>query len=153
MIDDRPAIYVSNWGSHRTPGAHGPGRKWSIMAAPRRWEIGDGVLYPCTPAIEDLRSVQAGTMSLEEYRLRCETRWDIWPDAFAPWKLRCFRPRPFGGNSIRDPSIVRDGDSLLCGCAKGKPCHRVWLAPRLNAAGWRVILDGTEFVPAPLEAP
>ena len=35
-------LFVSNWSSHRTVGAHGAGHKWSIMARPRRWEHGDG---------------------------------------------------------------------------------------------------------------
>lgn len=42
LMSDRPTLYLSNWSSHRTPGCHGPGRKLTIMAAPRRWEHGAG---------------------------------------------------------------------------------------------------------------
>lgn len=65
-------IYLSNWSSHKTPGMHGPGRKWSAMAAPRSWEIGDGVLNCVAPDLSDLRDVQAGRIDLPTYRHRYE---------------------------------------------------------------------------------
>lgn len=42
-------IYLSNFASHRTPGAHGPGRKFTIMARPRSWEWGDGRVEDLAP--------------------------------------------------------------------------------------------------------
>ncbi len=139
-----PIIYLSNWSSYRTPGMHGPGRKWSIMANPRHWEKGDGIIHACTPLLEDLLTLQSGAMGLNEYRLRCETRWDIWPGAFLPGNLRTHTAR----TPIRKPSpIVVSGDTLCCGCGRTKPCHRVWLAPRLHHAGWSVILDGEPYLP------
>ena len=49
LMSDRPTIYLSNWSSHRTPGAHGPGRKWTIMARPMRYHRGEGFVSVLTP--------------------------------------------------------------------------------------------------------
>lgn len=46
-----PTVYVSNWSSHRTAGHHGPGRKLSIMARPRAWEVGDCVGRKKAPGV------------------------------------------------------------------------------------------------------
>lgn len=46
---DVPTIYLSNWSSHKTPGAHGPGRKFTIMARPREWEVGEGTVAVLMP--------------------------------------------------------------------------------------------------------
>lgn len=44
--------------------------------------------------------------------------------------------------------LVEDGDTLICACSRAAAargeCHRVFAAPLLAAAGWRVVLDGRE---------
>lgn len=67
-----PTVYVSNWSSHRTEGHHGPGRKLTIMARPRAWEVGDGCVPWLTPDDGDLLAVKAGRISGEEYQRRFE---------------------------------------------------------------------------------
>jgi len=50
--------------------------------------------------------------------------------------------RAWGVNTPSEP--VANGDTLLCACKFGAPCHRREAAPFLVRAGWRVILDGVE---------
>lgn len=135
-MSDRPTIHLTNWSS---PKLHGPGRKWTIMARPRAWEHGEGSLWALLPMEEDLLSVKAGTMSVADYRARCETRFTTYADALIPGVLRDGRARHAG-----KPLVVADGDTLCCACGRGAECHRRWAAPFLVRAGWRVILDGVE---------
>ena len=148
--DRRPTIYLSNWSSARTPGHHGPGRKLTIMAAPRAWERGVGRVSTLTPVLSDLRNAQKGRLSPEEYRRRFEL--DLrraMPDAMSPGALLIDAEADdwegIGGHPSR---VVRDGDTLCCACSRDAAaagrCHRVWAAPALVRAGWRVILDGVE---------
>ena len=142
----KPTIYLSNHSSHRTPGMHGPGMRWSIMAAPRAWEVGDGVINCLTPDVADLRAVQSGAIEFEEYRARYEAkiiRRHSGSSMLGPGYLYS------GRRELRGPmeyGCVRDGDSLCCACSKAEAavgrCHRVWLAPLLAVAGWSVVLDG-----------
>lgn len=118
-------IYLSNWSSHKSLGHHGPGRKLTIMARPRKWEKGDGVVPELVPREEHLLAVQSGAMGLDRYR-----------EAYKR------------GLYSRDMSSLdlRDGDTLCCACsraqaAQGK-CHRVWAAEYLRDKGYRVVLDG-----------
>lgn len=138
----KPTIYLTNWSARRL---HGPGRKWTIMVRPRAWERGEGSLYPLLPMEEDLLSVKAGTMSIEHYRARCETRFTTFAESLAPGQLRAGGVM-FAGRQI----IVGNGDTACCACsvadAAAGRCHRAWAAPFLVRAGWRVILDGQEVV-------
>lgn len=150
---DSPTLYLSNWSSHRTPGAHGPGRKWSIMARPRAWERGEGACIPLAPlgppgVLLDLLVVQrrAGAVDpdlLDRYRQAMAHRWgprEYGPD-LGPTHLWA---APDEGPPVR----VSDGDTLCCACAVAEAregrCHRAWAAPFLVRAGWRVVLDGVE---------
>ncbi len=140
-MSDRDTVYLSNWSSHKTPGHHGPGRKWTIMALPKRpHEHGDGAVTSLTPPTADLSLARAGQITTGEYRRRCE----LW------WQIHDLRPSILAAR-MRDGRItdVRDGDTLCCACSRDKAaagqCHRVWAAEALAAAGWRVILDGKEL--------
>ena len=139
-MGDRPTLYLSNWSSHRTPGCHGPGRKLTIMAAPRAWEKGEGSVGACTPRLEDLQDVKANRITLERYRHLFGLHLDMMGElALPPGKLTLAKP-----DGERFP--VQNGDTLCCGCSRDEAaagrCHRVWAAQARAAAGWNIILDG-----------
>lgn len=136
-----PTLYLTNWSS---PRLHGPGRKLTIMARPRAWEHGEGVVVALQPrdetrhlmvsALADRSNVEA----MATYLRAMEVRWRAATD-LGPGRLECVTATGLG--------LVHDGDTLCCACARGAECHRRWAAPFLVAAGWRVILDGVEFLP------
>ena len=66
----KPTLYLTNWSSRRAPGCHGPGRKLTIMAAPRHWEKGEGCVGALVPNLDDLRDVKAARITVDEYRER-----------------------------------------------------------------------------------
>lgn len=141
----RPTLHLTNWSSR---GLHGPGRKLTIMALPRRWEHGDGSVSALLPNPDDLRAVKSGTLPIAEYRRRFEAHMEACSRAgsLGPRGL-LFEVPPFDDV----PVPVRDGDTLCCACsreaaARGE-CHRVWAAEALARAGWRVVLDGAEVSP------
>jgi hypothetical protein len=140
MQSDRPTVYLSNWSSHRTPGAHGPGRKWTIMALPRLWERGAGVVHSFVPPIDLLRAVKTGDMPFPEYARRLRLLWAGAPHVVAPGRLWAQR----GVDCV----TIEDGDTLCCACAVGQPCHRQVAAEVLDLAGWRVVLDREVFAPS-----
>lgn len=110
-----PTLYVTNWSSRNL---HGPAKKLTIMAKPRHWEHGHGRVPALTPCAGWLGALQAGTMSMEDYRGRFEARLadhDLTP----------------GGLVVianGDHSPVTDGDTLLCACSRANAaagrCHR-----------------------------
>lgn len=147
-MSERPTIYLSNWSSHKSPGHHGPGRKWTIMARPRHWEKGEGSVALLVPRDEDLQAVRSGSISVTEYRQRyLDSRLDRPGDnPFNPWQLKAAVSRDIDPYGVVH---VRDCDTLCCACsraaaAKGE-CHRVWAAELLRVAGWNVVLDGEEL--------
>ena len=135
-------VYLSNWSSHRTVGAHGPGHKYTIMAFPRDWERGEGAVPTLVPDADTLRRFRARADSYESYRAFYLRR-------FTPMALTYgFTP---GGLLARATDggtapVVADGDTLACACAVGVAragrCHRTWAAAGLTLAGWSVVLDG-----------
>lgn len=131
-----PTIYLSNWSSHRTPGHHGPGRKLTIMARPRRLEHGEGRVPALTPDPLDLVDVKAGRLPVSAYRERFLAAHGA--KDHTPGELTAALPE------VSRP--VADGDTLCCSCSRAEAaagrCHRVWAAELLQAAGWRVVLDG-----------
>lgn len=144
------SLFVSNWSSHATAGAHGSGRKWSIMARPRRWEHGDGSVPLLVPDEGDLLAVKGGGITHDEYRERF-------------LRLVAFRVKkkvpPLGivpGLLLATTGPVTDGDTLLCACAvadaRAGRCHRSWSAALLHLAGWQVVLDGTPLTEAAARA-
>lgn len=151
---DKPTIYVTNWSSRKL---HGPGRKWTIMRKPRAWEWGDGRVEALTPDAEDLDAARSGAIGWSEYErgflesvrvylAACEETWGhthLGPDRNAECETG-LHALPSGGKA--GIFTVRDGDTLLCACAKGKPCHRQIAARLLADSNWRVILDGQEVV-------
>lgn len=70
-----------------------------------------------------------------DYRAMLERRWAAERAAWAPGRLRY---DTWAGLSLPVPP----GAWLVCTCPRGQPCHRRWLAPHLEAAGWRVERDG-----------
>ena len=144
----KPTVYLTNWSSRTR---HGPGRKWTIMARPRAWERGEGVVDDFVPPVGLLLDVKAGRVTEGFYFLELRRLWarevrEYGPDAYTPSHLlaRLYRPSPEGYTVAG----VADGDSLLCACAVGKPCHRREMVPFLLRAGWRVVLDGEPLSPA-----
>ena len=144
-MTDRPTLHLTNWSSRRL---HGPGRKWTIMAAARGRMRGDGAVSCFVPPLQLLREVQAGRMTEDAYATKlwavAEAEWAAlpgWGSPFAPDVLLAYES---AGYAV----YVRDGDSLLCACARAKAaagrCHRATAAPFLVRAGWRVLLDGVE---------
>ena len=142
-----PTVHLSNWSSYRTPGAHGPGRKWTIMARPRRWERGEGSVPLLAPDTDDLLLIQQGGLSRAAYR-----------NAFL--RLVAYRVKVKGSGIVPggllaetplDPVPVADGDTLLCACgvlrARAGQCHRTWAAGLLALAGWDVVLDQRPISP------
>lgn len=125
----QPTIYLTNWSSKKL---YGPGRKFTIMAAPRWWEHGDGTVQGLVPSLPDLLGYRTGQISLAEYNTRY---------------IQMVRPNL--ATLTPEGPVLKDGDTLCCACsrdvaAKGA-CHRVWAATLLREAGWRVILDGAEI--------
>ena len=150
-------IYLSNWASRKTPGHHGPGRKWTIMAKPRHWEQGAGQVAALTPLTNDLVSVRGGLISAGEYKARYLQLVEAWCNTssrFSPHHplaqgiLRARRRRS-GAQFGFGLAVVAGGDTLCCACSRAAAaqgeCHRVWAAELLRDAGWRVILDGEEL--------
>ena len=142
---DKPTIYLTNWGSKRH---HGPGRKLTIMARPRAWEHGEGSVGVLLPDAGALVAVKSGRMTAERYfaDFREDLAWatrergdggELRGNPLAPGRLT-FKAGRFA------MEVVSDGDTLLCACAVGAPCHRREAAPYLVRAGWRVLLDGVE---------
>jgi hypothetical protein len=139
----KPTIHLTNWSSRKL---HGPGRKYTIMAAPRRWERGDGRVAALVPNPRMLGDYQEGLVELSTYRAMFERALvqDLEAGLLAPGTLRWTGPYPTGGP-------IEDGDTLCCACSRDEAaagrCHRAWAAPYLARAGWRVILDGAEVDP------
>jgi hypothetical protein len=134
----RPTLHLTNWSSRKL---HGPGRKWTIMARPRRWEHGDGYIPGLLPTVSELDLVRNGRISLDAYRE--SYRHKVWLMAeLTPGLMRANRP------PSHERWRVSDGDTLCCACSRAKAaageCHRVWAAEALVKAGWRVVLDGEE---------
>lgn len=127
------------------------------MGRPRHWERGQGRVEALAPAEADHSLLQAALSSralgmlfarddTEPYRRRLTSRWQGLLEAgrLAPGELAAV---PWHHPSV----AVADGDTLCCGCTTGQDCHRRWAAPFLHAAGWRVHLDGAEYVPKKIE--
>lgn len=137
-----PRLYLSNWGSHATPGRHGTGRKLSIMAIQRAWEHGEGTVSLFVPDPDAVRARHQQQITHEEYK-----EGFIYLVAFRI-RHKGWRPEPgrLQANTPMGHFLVQDGDTLCCGCGTEKSkrdrCHRNWVAAFCVLAGWEVILDG-----------
>lgn len=140
-----PTLYLSNWGGHATPGAHGPGRKLTIMARPRQWERGEGSVPLLVPDPDLLLDVKEERISHDEYREKFTH--------LVAFRIRRksmgIKPGELLVVSTTGTGPVQDGDSLLCACGVEKArkghCHRVVAGAFLAIAGWTVILDQEEM--------
>jgi hypothetical protein len=162
----KPTLYLSNWSSHRTPGMHGPGRKWTIMADPRHFERGEGRVESLAPLGSRLHRLlraaladRGNVATMEAYRAAFDAAMEtrlagglLSPERGTGYRLDG-RLWAMGapGHMTALPGLtcrVEDGDSLLCACSRDEAaagrCHRAWAAPWLLRAGWRVVLDGAE---------
>lgn len=132
----RPRIFLGN-GSRQY---HGPGRALCAMAVPRRWEAALPRVPDAAPSAAALRAVQAGRLTVAEYRRRFEARMAAHAADMAPGALRYVQHG--------DTHPVEDGDTLICACAalgsrvRRHPCHLEILAPMLRDAGWDVTIWG-----------
>ena len=137
-MDSKPTIYLTNWSSRKL---HGPGRAYTIMARPRHWEHGDGVVRDLVPDPDQLTQVRGQFVSFAAYKAQCIEKFSS--GRLSPGDLMAF---------ARDASAwprmwpVADGDTLCCACSRMNAaedrCHRVWAAVLLSRNGWRVVLDG-----------
>lgn len=142
----KPTIHITNHSSRKL---HGPGRRLTIMARPRRWEWGEGRVRCLMPLPLDLDLVRSGQITIDQYRRRFEEGLPS-NRRLAPGELR-FTPEADEALDLRAEVLtqpVRDGDTLCCACSRDEAaagrCHRVWVAAALAKAGWRVVLDGVE---------
>lgn len=120
-----------------------PGGNTRSWRCPRAWEHGDGRVDMLTQERQDVRDAQDKSLSIERYRERFEARLRALPFAsLEPGRLSWHTADCTGAGP------VKDGDTLCCACSRSEAvagrCHRVWMAPFLVRAGWRVILDGVE---------
>jgi len=157
-VPDHPTIYLTNFAS-RLPPHRGPGAVYTIMANPRRWEHGDGVVSVLVPRRDDLAAIR---MAREEssFAGRKLTRDDA---AVITYQIAYRRNIRFNGDPIGPYDHlahgtlsametggrlvpVGDGDTLCCACSRDAAaaglCHRVWAAQMLRRAGWVVVMDG-----------
>jgi hypothetical protein len=133
---NRPILHVTNWASRKLH----RGTVYTIMSAPRSWEWGAGRIVALCPRLDDLRDLHEGRLAGDTYRTRFEHGLMLDLGALVPGKLTANTGRP--PHPLDTPTPIRDGDTLCCACARGKPCHRRWAAPWLHEAGWDVVLDG-----------
>lgn len=147
-----PTLFLANFSTLRRadPAVVGTGRRWTAMAAPRRWEMGDGRVAALCPLPEDLRGVQSGRFTAEEYfeRFRAGVGTRLW--SLGPGLLSA-HPSPNHWDRYPAPATVADGDFIGCACARDAAlrgeCHLFHAAPFLVRAGWRVVLHGVEWPP------
>ena len=149
-----PTLWLSNGSSHRTPGRHGPGRKWHAMAKPRDFETAQGrvtVLVPPRTALslldellEQRRAFGCTDPELvERYHALYDQHLVTFADMLPPRALRAL------AHVRHELTEVQDGDTICCACsadhARAGECHLAFAAPHLVRAGWRVIFHGDEF--------
>lgn len=161
----RPVLWLDNWGRAQKLLRDGTVTRLLSAQAGERWRReGSGWVWACAPKLDDLRAVQAGNITPDDYFDRCQRWWGKGRslDHLAPGNLRVYRP---DGGLLADPdwtwmdrSHVRDGDVLCCTCAApGSPkrthrCHLEFLAPLLHRAGddhlrWDLRLYGESWPP------
>lgn len=147
MLNGRPALYLSNFSSARSEGKHGPGQRYTIMVAPRRWEHGEGKVLPLMHDLEVFLAANRGDLPFDELQRRFEVKLTEGLASLAPGKLVATTRPDQRRCGAKAQVIIKAGDTLCCGCAAGNPCHRRWAAPYLHQAGWAVVLDGELWEP------
>lgn len=147
--DPLPRVFLTNFASLKSGGHAGLGARLSIMAWPRNFERGDGFVRTLRPRtreelaslsllLQERKSGALDDQTVARYRTWLEARWEVALDRGE------LAPRRLFAEVGPDHRVVAvdDGDTLLCSCARGQPCHRAWAAPFLVRAGWDVVLDG-----------
>lgn len=134
-----PTLHITNFARR----ALHTDRVYSIMRAPRPFELGAGHVSVLRPSRADLDAVRNGEISMETYRERFLSA--ILPLDLSPGRLLW---SPWGEGASQP---VEHGATLCCACstaqAKQGRCHRVWAAHELYAQGWSIVLDGAPYDP------
>ena len=148
-----PIIYLTNWASAPRRDSLFPSPQWgpkyypayTIMAAPRVFEVGQGFVTALIPDGALMRAAKAELAAgppgpaAARYRAAYEARL-LASDVLGPGALVAVKHG--------DTDRVTDGSKLCCSCSRAAAaagfCHRAWAAPILARVGWRVILDGVE---------
>ena len=118
MIDLGMRIHPTNAAS-RNPPHRGPGRVWTIMAAPRSafGEAGEGRVVQLLPEVEHLRAVKRGEMTMPMYRAYYLEQLKEDPiESYGPGELFANLRTDSGS----DWEKVGDGDTLICCCARSE---------------------------------
>ncbi len=152
----RPTVFLSNWGSHQTPGQHGPGRKLSVTTAARTWSLGDGCVINLIPDEHDEELEAEGKITHRELLIRymVQLAGHLRHDNLIPGQLDvacslawynrdrgCYR-LPKGSR------FVEDGDTLLCrdprpdSPKRERASYIEVAAPYLVRAGWDAVIYG-----------
>ena len=149
---DRPTLFVTNLSF---AGGHGPGAKFGVMLNPRPFERADGrvvaLTYPNTPLFQ--RLLHAARQERDE-----QPEGDIGPAMAAlkaSYEAHLQTMEVEEGDMMASTNAgevhVKDGDTLFCCCSRAHAaqgrCHRVWMVPKLQEAGWDVVLDGVRVPP------
>jgi len=123
------------------------------MAAPREWEIGDGIIETLRPDATDLYCLKERGLSLREYFIRFEKKMAerLAEGLLAPDMLSATLYQGRFASSFPVPS----GATACCSCPRPGSerrvhrCHLEWAAPYLVRAGWEVVLYGRKIVLQP----
>ena len=151
-----PVLHLRSWGwvaaRHRDgtwPPPDHSGRAYTIMAHPRDFETGDGVVRALVPQGHEVELMRAlvehrrsglpldtdhAVQLHDRYRKALDVRWsrlDLAPGALV-------------ADTPTGPVAVQTGDVLACACsadeARAGRCHRAHVVTWLRVAGWEVRL-------------
>ena len=141
-----PTLYLTNWSSSKQ---HGPGLKLCAMASPRTWERGEGFVAHARPSYPHLKALKRHELEFGAYKDLTTATFEQREKLLGPGDL------VWTAYELGKHGLIKDGDTLLCSCARPNSprrkheCHLEWLAPCLVRAGWRVILYGEEYSRTP----
>ena len=144
---EKPVLYLCGL-EDLISGAHAAaGRKLSIASRSPHTHQPEGKVEALVPRAEDLRLWRGEEITQAELRTRYMRHVEASGVKLVPGKL-LWHPYSFFEQDHVQP--VEPGDVLFCLCSHvqkdGIECHRLWAAELLTAAGWRIVLDGKEFV-------
>jgi len=136
----RPTIHLTNWSSRRLH----HGRVFTIMARPRPWEHGAGVVDALVPPVGMLDELRAGNITTADYMV-------VFAGLLRDGNAEAPGLLPGVLFALQGERVIpiRDGDTLCCACsvaaAKRWECHRAPAAVALLEAGWSPVVDGFEL--------
>lgn len=151
-----PVLNLRSWGwvaARRRDGTwpppHHSGRAYTIMAEPRDFETGDGVVRALVPQgheVELMRALvehrRSGLPPDTDHAVELQDRYRKALDA--RWSRLDLAPGALVADTPTGPVAVQTGDVLACACsadeARAGRCHRSHAVPWLRVAGWEVRL-------------